>query len=342
MSVQPAVTHLTPAPPAPAPILDVRGLTLRLETRSGVITPVNGVTFAVRPRGVLAIVGESGSGKTLTAQAIMGVPPRIGKITGGSVLYQGRDLMRLKDRELQRIRGRDIAMTFQDATASLNPLLTIGSQVEEMLTVHLHVSKRTARAHAVEALRSVGFSDAPQVLDRYAYELSGGMRQRALLAMATVLHPKVLLADEPTSGLDVTLQADVLDQLRAEKEQRGTAIVLITHDLGIAAHMADDVAVMYAGYIVERGPARVVLTRPLHPYTYGLLRAVPREDHPPGSAIPIRGHPPDLLKLKGECPFLPRCNKARSACRQEPMPPLEEVSPGHFLACYNPIRHDWA
>lgn len=342
MPVQAVDTTQSTTEAAPGSILDVRDLVLRLHTRSGVITPVNGVSFAVQSGRVLTIIGESGSGKTLTALAIMGVAPRIGKIAGGSVLFQGQDLFHLKEKELQRIRGREIAITFQDATASLNPLLTIGSQVAEMLTVHLHVKQREARALAEQALRNVGISDAALILDRYAYQISGGMRQRALLAMATVLHPKLLIADEPTSGQDVTLQAEILDQLRAEKKQRGTAIVLITHDLSVAASMADDVAVMYAGYVVERGPARVVLSRPVHPYTFALLRSMPGEGQSAVAAAPIRGNPPDLLTLTGECPFIARCNKARSVCRQQPMPPLKEVAPGHAVACYNPVRHDWA
>lgn len=322
-------------------ILEVQGLTTQFRVKAGVVRAVNGVSLSLRAGHVLGIVGESGSGKTMTALSIMDLVPYPGSIVAGHVEFEGHDLLAMEQERLRRIRGKDIAMVFQDATAGLNPLLTVGSQIEETLTSHLDIKKKEARAVSVEALRKVGMPDPERTVSRYTFELSGGMCQRVMLAIAMVLNPKVLIADEPTTGLDVTLQAEILLQIRRLKEQTGSAIMLISHDLGVMAQMADEIAVMYAGYVVEQADSRTLFERPLHPYTWALLRSVPRLDAPQAQLQTLRGAPPDLLNLGSECPFLPRCNKANANCRLHLMPELIEVEHGHKLACYNPIKHDW-
>lgn len=322
-------------------VLEVDGLRTHFLLKTGVVKAVNGVSLSLKPHTVLGIMGESGSGKTMTALSILDLVPYPGKIVAGRVLLEGQDLLAMDSERMRQVRGKDIAMVFQDAAAGLNPVLPVGIQIEEALTSHLPVTKREARAMAIEALRRVGMPEPERAVSRYTFELSGGMCQRVMLAIAMALNPKVLIADEPTTGLDVTLQAQILDQIRRLKEETGSAIMLISHDLGVMAQMADEIAVMYGGCIVEQADTRTLFQRPLHPYTWGLMRAVPRLDSPDQALKPLPGAPPDLLNLTDRCPFLPRCNKAVNACRTQPMPALLEAEPGHKVACYNRVRHDW-
>jgi len=289
--------------------------------------------------GVLALVGESGSGKTTIALAILGLLPHPGKVTRGEIRYEGRDVLSLSERELRRLRGREISIIFQDPVSGLNPVLSVGEQVAEIITAHARVSDREAKRMVHDALLRVGLRDPERLSKQYPYQLSGGMSQRVVIAIATVLNPKVIIADEPTSSLDMTVQAGILNELGRLRRELDISILLITHNLGVVAQLADDVAVMYAGRIAEYGPAAQVLSRPRHPYTWALLGALPRVDQAKRPLEAIKGAPPDLAELTDECAFLPRCRKAVSACRTEASPPLTELDPGHRAACYNPVYH---
>ena len=321
-------------------ILEVEGLRTQFAMEDGVVKAVNGVSLSLKPGTVLGVMGESGCGKTVTVLSILDLVPYPGEVIEGRVLFEGRDLLKMEPEELRKIRGSEISIVFQDAIASLNPILTVGTQIEELLTSHLSLTAQEASQLTVEALHRVGMPDAEEIATRYTFQLSGGMCQRVMLAMALALNPKVLLADEPTTGLDVTLQADILNQIRNLKTERGTGVILITHDLGVIAQMADEVAVMYAGYIVEQTDTITLFQRHFHPYTWGLMRSVPRLDTPDTALSSLQGTPPELLNLGDGCPFLPRCNKAISACRTRPMPPLVEMEPGHLVACYNPVSYE--
>jgi len=322
-----------------SPVLDVKGLTVHYVHRGKTIRAVDGVSLRL-PRGeVLALVGESGCGKSTFALAVLGLVPSPGKLIGGSVLLDGADLLRMNADDVRRVRGRDISIIFQDPQSGLNPVLPVGVQVMEIITTHLRVPKREAKRMMLEALARTGLGDPERVAEEYPFQLSGGMCQRVMIAIATVLRPRVIIADEPTSSLDVTVQAAILRELEALRRELGISILLITHDFGVVAQMADEVAIMYAGRVVEEAPVREIFARPLHPYTWSLLATRPRVD---GSSRPlpsIRGLPPDLADLSGDCAFLPRCPKATSACRREPWPALEEASPGHKVACFNPVYH---
>lgn len=322
-----------------SPILDISGLTVHYVHRDKTVRAVDGVSLRLPPGGVVALVGESGCGKSTFALAVLGLVPSPGKLIGGSVLLDGADILRMKPDDVRRIRGRDISIIFQDPQSGLNPVLPVGVQVMEIITTHLRVPKREAKRMMLEALARTGLGDAERVAEEYPFQLSGGMCQRVMIAIATVLRPRVIIADEPTSSLDVTVQAAILRQLQALRRDLGVSILLITHDLGVVAQMADAVAIMYAGRVVEEASVREIFSRPLHPYTWSLLATRPRLD---GSRRPlpsIRGLPPDLAELSGECAFLPRCPKATSACRRDPWPSLEEAAPGHKVACLNPVYH---
>ena len=287
------------------------------------------------------MVGESGAGKSTTALALLGLLPRSAEVMGGRVCFGGYDLLSADKRTLQEIRGRDITVIPQEPRASLNPTLTIGTQVEEQILAHTGMSKKEANGRALEMLREIGLPDPKRVLKQYPFQLSGGMCQRVMLAMALALSPKVLIADEPTSNLDVTLQAEILERLKSFCKGLHASMLLITHDMGIVAQMADEVAVMYAGTIVEYTDVHSLFRRPQHPYMWGLFQSLPRLDRPDRRFQPLRGSPPDLLNPSGHCPFLPRCPKAVNTCRLEPAPPLETVEPGHMVACYNTIDYSW-
>jgi oligopeptide/dipeptide ABC transporter ATP-binding protein len=321
------------------PVLDVRGLYAQYVDGPKRVRAVDGVSFALRPGSVLALVGESGCGKTTVALSLLGLLPYAGRIAAGEALFDGIDLLSAVGDDLRRVRGRKISMVFQDPVAGLNPVLTVGQQVEEAITTHRQVSKRESQQLALEALRRAGLPRPEDLAKRYPYQLSGGMCQRVVIAIATVLGPKVIIADEPTSALDVTVQAGILRELRRLRDESGVAILLITHDLGVVAQMADEVAVMYGGRIAEQGPTRQVLRRPLHPYTWSLLATLPRLDRGKGKLTSIPGAPVDASALPEECAFAPRCRKALNVCRAMPSPPLVEMAPAQRVACYNPVVH---
>ncbi|MBI2908697.1 MAG: ABC transporter ATP-binding protein [Chloroflexi bacterium] len=325
-------------------VLSVEDLRTYFFTRKGadraVVKAVNGVSFSLRKGSTLGIVGESGCGKTVTALSILKLVPFPGKTVGGRVNFEGRDLLSLGDEEMRDIRGKKIAIIFQDPMTGLNPVLPVGSQVEEMITSHTSLRGREARETAIEALEQLGMPSASKLVSSYPFQLSGGMCQRVMIAMALVLNPEIVIADEPTTALDVTLQAELLERIRRLKEERRMSVVLITHDMGVIAHTADDVAVMYAGSIAEHTDTVTLFKRPTHPYTWALLEALPRLDRPKKGLRTIKGSPPDLVDMPDQCAFLPRCIKAVTECRISPAPSLKEIAPNHLVACYNPMRHD--
>jgi peptide/nickel transport system ATP-binding protein len=324
------------------PILRIEDLRVQYRDRDRVVKAVDGVDLVLRRGETLAVVGESGCGKTTLALSILNLLPSSGAITSGHIFYEDRDLLSMKSEDLRRVRGRDISMIFQDPVNGLNPVLTIGAQVEEIVRTHQRVSKKEGRAIMLDALQQQGLAEPERISKSYAFQLSGGMCQRIMIAIATILRPRVILADEPTSALDVTVQAAILREINILKEQLDASIVLITHDLGVVARMADEVAIMYAGRIIEQAPAADIFDAPLHPYTAGLLAARPRVDRPEEPLTPIRGAPPEMTELNGECAFLPRCPKAVLACRTQPWPPLAPTDgqpDRHLAACYNPMFH---
>ncbi len=321
-------------------VLSVRDLKTHFFTRSGVARAVDGVSLDLRAGETLGVVGESGSGKTVTSLSILRLVPPPGKIVGGEILFDGRNLAALPEGELRGIRGRRISMVFQDPMSSLNPFLTVGEQVAETLLVHPssseRLSRRDALRRAAEVLGKVGIPDAASRLDDYPHRFSGGMRQRVMIAMALISNPQVLIADEPTTALDVTIQAQVLDLFERIKSEFQTSILLITHNLGIVAGIADQVVVMYAGKVVESAPTQELFANPRHPYTLALLKAVPRPGDPNQTVAPIPGAPPDLTRLPQGCSFYDRCPFREDRCREEP-PPLAPVAPGvsdHFARCW--------
>lgn len=322
------------------PLLEVRNLHTHFFTREGVVKAVNGVSFSLFPGQTLGLVGESGAGKSVTALSILRLVPFPGRVVQGAVVYQGRNLLEAPEEEMRHLRGKEIAIIFQNPHSALNPVLPVGAQVEEVLQAHTRMSHKDARRRAQELMLHMGLPDPERVASQYPFQLSGGMAQRVMLAMALALEPKVLIADEPTSNLDVTLQADILQRLRTLQQEHGTAILLITHDMGVVARVAHWVAVMYAGSIVEQGPILPIFKRPVHPYTWGLFQALPRLDRPDHALQPLRGTPPNLMDLPDQCPFLPRCPKATTVCRTNPRPPLLEVEGEHWAACYNHMRYN--
>ncbi|MEO8289374.1 MAG: ABC transporter ATP-binding protein [Gaiellaceae bacterium] len=323
-------------------LLTVEDLNVQFWTQRGTIYAVNGISFDIAPGEKLGIVGESGCGKSVTALALLGILDRAGKVTGGTAVFQDRDLLKMPDDELRRIRGRDIAMIFQDPMTSLNPVLTIGRQIREALETHFDMHKKEALERAAELLDQVGIPSAKSRLKDYPHQFSGGMRQRAMIAMALACEPKLLIADEPTTALDVTIQAQILDVLNKLVEDRETALIMITHDLGVVAGMCERVNVMYAGTFVETGGAEQLFARPRHPYTLGLLQSVPRLDAERKTKLhPIEGSPRDMLSPPKACPFQPRCRYEVEQSRQE-VPTLREVEPGHMVACFNPVpAEEW-
>ena len=323
---------------ANGPVLSVEELNTQIFLKEGVAKVVKDVSFTLSKGKILGLVGESGCGKTMTALSILGVVPFPGKVVSGKVVFKGKDLLSLETEELRRIRGNEISIIFQDAVSSLNPVISIGDQMAEGVMAHLDTSKKEATSLSVHLLGETGLADARQMMKRYPFQLSGGMAQRVMMAMAMALNPVVLIADEPTSNLDVTLQAEMLQRLRRLREEYDTTILLITHDMGVVAQMADEVAVMYAGSLVEYADTRSIFRRPAHPYTWALLQAVPRLDSPYDTLRPLGGTPPNPMYLPEECPFLPRCPKATNQCRLDPTPSLEEIEPNHFVACYNPME----
>ncbi len=304
-------------------LLQVKNLEVEFRTYAGVVRAVRGVDFEVAPGEVLAIVGESGCGKSVTAQSIMQlIPSPPGKITGGSIIFDGEEILKKNERQMQRIRGNSIGMIFQDPMTYLNPVLSIAVQVTENLRLHKGMSRAQAVQRSVELFNLVGIPEPKIRLKQYPHQFSGGMRQRVMIAMALACEPKLIIADEPTTALDVTVQAQILELIKELKDRFQTAVILITHDLGVVAGQADRILVMYAGQIVETGALDKVLKKPSHPYTWGLLKSVPRLDAVKGEKLtPIWGQPPDLLQRFTSCPFMPRCDFAMGICARE-MPPF--------------------
>jgi oligopeptide transport system ATP-binding protein len=324
------------------PLLSVEDLRVQFWTRRGTIYAVNGISFDIGPGETLGIVGESGCGKSVTALAILGILPRAGRVVGGRATFDGRDLLHLSDRQLRRVRGKEIAMIFQDPMTSLNPVLTIGRQIAEALQTHFGIRGKAAESRASELLDRVGIPGANQRVRDYPHQFSGGMRQRAMIAMALACKPKLLIADEPTTALDVTIQAQILDLLRELVAEENAALILITHDLGVVAGMCERVNVMYAGMFMETGSTDQLFARPRHPYTLGLLQSIPRLDAARRERLqPIEGLPRDMLEAPQACPFQPRCRYEVDLSRQK-VPPLEELEPGHKVACFNPVpAEEW-
>lgn len=317
-------------------LLRIVNLHTHFFSREGVVKAANGIDLSVKKDSILGIVGESGSGKSVTVLSLLRLIPYPGQIMQGAAYFKGRDLLSIDEEELIDIRGRYISMIFQDPKGSFNPLETIGDQISEIILAHEMVSIEDAVDRTRHLLRDV---DLPQqVFEQYPFQVSGGMAQRAMIAMATAWKPDLLIADEPTSNLDMTIQADILSRLKELKQENQSSIILITHNLGVIAQMADELAVMYGGAIMECGDTNSLFQQPMHPYTWGLMQSVIRVDQADKPLNPIPGNPIDPFNMTDQCPYLSRCPKASSECRLNKRPPLLEVSPGHKVACYNIIE----
>ncbi|MDH7489066.1 MAG: ABC transporter ATP-binding protein [Anaerolineae bacterium] len=316
-------------------ILEVKGLKTQFFTQDGIVNAVNGISYTVDEGETLGIVGESGCGKSVSVLSVMRlIPQPPGKIVGGQVIFEGRDLLKLSEDEMRQVRGNKISMVFQDPMTSLNPVLTIARQMTEGMELHLGLDHQQARKRAIELLEMVNIPQAKDRIDDYPHQFSGGMRQRVMIAMGLSCNPQVLIADEPTTALDVTIQAQILDLVRDLKQKIGMAIIWITHDLGIVAGLADRVLVMYAGYIIESAPVKEIYGDPRHPYTLGLLGSIPRLDAERKKKLtPIEGLPPDLIDPPPGCPFAPRCRFAIDQCLAE-NPTLQPVALNHHVACW--------
>ncbi|MEE9250318.1 MAG: ABC transporter ATP-binding protein [Alphaproteobacteria bacterium] len=315
-------------------LLEVRGLKTYFERGGDIHRAVDGVSFSLRRGRTLGIVGESGAGKSVTALTIMGlVPQPPGRIVGGEIRFEDTDLLRLGQREMRELRGDEISMIFQEPMTSLNPAFTVGNQIVEGIIRHRGMTRRAARAHAIDMLHRVRIPSPEERLDQYPHQLSGGMRQRAMIAMALACDPKLLIADEPTTALDVTIQAQILDLMRILREETGTSIILITHDLGVVAEIADDVIVMYAGKVVECADVETLFSDPQHPYTLGLLSSIPQLDQDQKRLPVIDGTVPNPAEMPSGCRFHPRCPFADEQCRSSE-PPLRETEVGHTVACW--------
>ncbi|QES43639.1 methionine ABC transporter ATP-binding protein [Streptomyces venezuelae] len=327
--------------PGASRLLEVRDLHVEFRTRDGIARAVNGVDYSVDAGETLAVLGESGSGKSVTAQAVMGIldtPP--GRITSGEILFRGRDLLKLKEDERRKVRGAGMAMIFQDALSSLNPVLSVGEQLGEMYVVHKGMSRKDAKAKAVELMDRVRIPAARERVGQYPHQFSGGMRQRIMIAMAMALEPSLIIADEPTTALDVTVQAQVMDLLAELQREMNMGLILITHDLGVVADVADTIAVMYAGRIVERAPVHEIYRAPAHPYTRGLLESIPRLDQKGQELYAIKGLPPNLMNIPPGCAFHPRCPMAQDICRTDE-PPLHRVTYEGLTAERRSACHFW-
>ncbi|EIP0311801.1 ABC transporter ATP-binding protein [Salmonella enterica] len=325
----------TQAPQPANVLLEVNDLRVTFATPDGDVTAVNDLNFTLRAGETLGIVGESGSGKSQTAFALMGLLATNGRI-GGSATFNGREILNLPERELNTLRAEQISMIFQDPMTSLNPYMRVGEQLMEVLMLHKGMSKAEAFEESVRMLDAVKMPEARKRMKMYPHEFSGGMRQRVMIAMALLCRPKLLIADEPTTALDVTVQAQIMTLLNELKREFNTAIIMITHDLGVVAGICDKVLVMYAGRTMEYGKARDVFYQPVHPYSIGLLNAVPRLDSEGAEMLTIPGSPPNLLRLPKGCPFQPRCPHAMEICNNAP--PLEAFSPGRLRACFKPVE----
>jgi oligopeptide transport system ATP-binding protein len=315
------------------PLLGVEGLSIAYDTAGATVSVVRDVSIIVDRSETVALVGESGSGKSTIGLAIMGLLPGVGKVTAGSIRFDGTELVGLSDKQMQKLRGSQISMVFQDPLSALNPVLTIGRQIREVFTAHLRISRGEARQRVVDLLRSVRMPDPERRYGQYPQQFSGGMRQRVVIAMALALHPKLIVADEPTTALDVTVQERIMDLLGELTGGKESGLLLITHDLGVVADKADRVYVLYAGRVMESGPIREVYERPANPYTLGLLRSVPTGAQVGQRLTPIPGSPPDPASVGIGCPFAMRCDRATHRCSVE-LPPLREVAAGRASACH--------
>jgi oligopeptide/dipeptide ABC transporter ATP-binding protein len=318
----------------PAPLLAVRNLVTAFRTDDGLVRAVDDVSFDVMPGRTLAVVGESGCGKSVTALSVMRLIDANGEISEGAIELEGQDLVELSARAMRGVRGNQISMIFQEPMTALNPVVTVGKQVMEVFRIHRGLSKKEARKAAIAALRTVQIPDPERRVDEFPFQMSGGMRQRVMIAMALACEPRLLIADEPTTALDVTIQAQILRLMRQLQKERGTSILFITHDLGVVAETADDVIIMYAGKVVERGSVHDILTRPAHPYTKGLMASIPSLDSTRKAHLStVEGTVPGLRNLPPGCRFHPRCAHAAAKCR-EAIPELHNVAPGHDTACH--------
>jgi oligopeptide/dipeptide ABC transporter ATP-binding protein len=316
-------------------LLEVSGLQVRFATQDGVVRAVDGVDFELDRGQVLGIVGESGSGKSVTALTMLGLTRAPNTSFEGTVNYKGQNLLELSERRLRDVRGNEIAMIFQDPMTSLNPVYRVGDQIAEAILTHQDVGKRAAKQRAVELVRQVGIPNPSQRVDDYPHQFSGGMRQRAMIAMALACNPDVLIADEPTTALDVTIQAQIIELIDNLKDDFNSAVILITHDLGVVADVADEILVMYAGRVVERGAKRAIFYDPQHPYSWGLLGSIPRLDRPKGTKLAsIKGAPPSLINLPQGCKFRPRCPHAFEKCTEEPALLNRVEGAGHLDRCW--------
>jgi peptide/nickel transport system ATP-binding protein len=318
------------------PILSIRDLTVEIPTRHGILRPVNGVSYDIGRGEILGVVGESGAGKSMAGNAVIGLLNPPARIAAGEIHVNGTRIDQLKGDSLRRLRGKEIGMVFQDPLTSLNPLLKIGDQLTETILAHLNVSKSEAERRAVQALEEVGIPGARERINSYPHEFSGGMRQRVVIALALCAEPSLIIADEPTTALDVSVQAQIIALLKRLCKERGTAVMLITHDMGVIAEAADRVAVMYAGKLAELGPVRDVLTRPRHPYTHGLMGSTPLASRGKDRLHQIPGSMPALDSLPQGCAFHPRCPRAEAKCRAEPGPTLADGGGG--AACFFPLQ----
>jgi oligopeptide transport system ATP-binding protein len=315
-------------------LLEVRDLRTYFKTEDGTVKAVDGISFEVKQGETLGIVGESGSGKSVANLSLMRlIPDPPGKIVSGSITFDGRDILKLSTGEVRRIRGKRIAMIFQDPMTSLNPFMRVSKQMMEVTRLHLGHTKEEARAHAIKMLEHVGIPDAGERVDSYPHEFSGGMRQRVMIAMALSCQPELLIADEPTTALDVTIQAQILELIKTLKAETGASVILITHDLGVVAGITDHILVMYAGKVFEQAPTSELFEQPGNPYTRGLLRSVPDPTAEQGRLYQIPGLPPDLAHLPAGCPFAPRCERAEDICRRD-FPPFVQLTPEHYSLCH--------
>ncbi len=316
-------------------LLDVKGLETQFKTPDGVVHAVNGVSFGLKESEAVGVVGESGCGKSVTMLSVLGlIPSPPGKVVAGQALFFGQDLLKMSNEEIRHVRGAQIGMVFQDPMTSLNPVLTIGRQLEEPLMLHIGMTKNQARERAAELLEMVGIPNAKDRLNDYPHQYSGGMRQRVMIAMALSCSPQILIADEPTTALDVTIQAQIVDLVKRLRDELGMAVIWITHDLGVVAGFAERVMVMYGGYIIEESPVNLLYSNPQHPYTIGLLGSLPRVDERKHQKLfSIEGAPPILYQKPNACPFAPRCKWAMDRCWKE-NPMLETVEPEHRVACW--------
>jgi len=320
-------------------LLDIKGLETQFKTPDGIVHAVNGVSFGLKEGETLGVVGESGCGKSVTMLSVLGlIPSPPGKVVAGEALYFGQDLLKMSKDEIRDVRGAQIGMVFQDPMTSLNPVLTVGRQLEEPLMLHVGMSKSQARERAADLLGLVGIPSPKDRLNDYPHQFSGGMRQRVMIAMALSCSPQILIADEPTTALDVTIQAQIMDLVKRLREELGMAIIWITHDLGVVAGLAHRVLVMYGGYIIEEAMVQELFANPSHPYTIGLMRSLPRVDEEKGRKLqPIEGTPPVLYDKPTSCPFAPRCKWAVERCWTE-NPILDNISDGHRIACWVDVK----